>query len=297
MGNFLGGPVVGRGEVDRSYNPGMRIVLTGPGRAGMSIALAADAAGHDVVAVVGRTPESAGRGAEMVGAEPVVIGGALPDADLLVIATRDGVIGTVAEALAELELSIPAAVHLSGLTPVTVLAPLADRGLETGSFHPLQTLPTPEAGAVRLAGAFIAVTAPPSLRARLDQLAVSLGATPFALADEDKALYHAAASAAANFPLAAFAMASDLFESAGVGWDAARPLVEAVVANAFALGPRAALTGPVARGDVGTVAAQLRAVAAANPEWTVTFGRFVESLARLTGRAEEFESVLNDEEQ
>jgi predicted short-subunit dehydrogenase-like oxidoreductase (DUF2520 family) len=161
----------------------------------------------------------------------------------------------------------------------------------------LQTLPTPEAGAARLAGAFIAVTASEPLQERLEGLARSLGATPFPLRDDAKPLYHAAAAAAANFPLAAFAMASDLFESAGVPWEAAKPLVEAVVANAFELGPRVALTGPVARGDVATVAAQLDAVAESNPAWQVTFARFVASLAALTGRSEEFESVLDNEEE
>lgn len=290
---------MGNRSVERdagSYNPHMKIVLVGPGRAGMSLAIAANGAGHDVVAVVGRSLDSAERGAAMVGAAPLVIDGELPGADLLIIATRDGAIRPVAEQLVLPDLEIPAAVHLSGLTSVDALEPLASRGLATGSFHPLQTLPTPEAGAARLAGAFIAITALPELQAQLEALARSLGATPFSLADEDKALYHAAASAAANFPLAAFAMASDLFETAGVPWDAARPLVEAVVANAFDLGPRAALTGPVARGDVTTVAAQLRAVADANPEWQVTFARFVAALAALTGRSEEFERVLDDEE-
>ncbi len=212
----------------------------------MSLALAAVSAGHGIAAVVGRTPESAGRGAAMVDGEPLVIGADLPAADLLVIATRDAAIEPVAARLAGGAMSIPAAVHLSGLTSVRALDSLAAYGLDTGSFHPLQTLPNPEAGSVRLAGAYIAITAGEVLRPRLEELATSLGAIPFSLADDDKPLYHAAAAAAANFPLAAFAMASDLFESAGVSWDAARPLVEAVVANAFDLGPRAALTGPVA---------------------------------------------------
>jgi predicted short-subunit dehydrogenase-like oxidoreductase (DUF2520 family) len=263
----------------------------------MSLAIAADGAGHDVVAVVGRSLDSAERGAAMVGAVALTIGDDLPAADLLVIATRDAAIQPVAEYLAQHKLDQPAAVHLSGLTPVAALDPLAEMGLETGSFHPLQTLPTAEAGAARLSGAFIAITASDPLRERLEGLARSLGATPFPLGDDAKPLYHAAAAAAANFPLAAFAMASDLFESAGVPWEAARPLVEAVVANAFDLGPRAALTGPVARGDVDTVAEQLRAVAASNPDWQVTFARFVASLAALSGRSEEFESVLDNGEE
>jgi len=274
----------------------MRIVLVGPGRAGMSLAVAAGAAGHIIVGVVGRTAESAAHAAALVDSSPLTLDDALPVADLLMIATRDGVIGSVAEALADNVFGIGAAVHVSGLTPVAVLQPLHAVGLRTGSFHPLQTLPTTEAGAARLAGAFIAITAESPLREMLNDLATDLGATPFPLSDEDKPIYHAAAAAAANFPLAAFAMAEDLFGEAGVPWRAARPLVEAVVANAFDLGPRAALTGPVARGDVETVAAQLRAVDADLPQWRPAFARFVEALAKLAGRSEQFEAVLNDEE-
>jgi predicted short-subunit dehydrogenase-like oxidoreductase (DUF2520 family) len=259
--------------------------------------MAAVAAGHDVVAVVGRTIESAGRGATMVESVPLTIGDELPEADLLLIATRDAAIKAVASGLANHVAGITAAVHVSGLTSVAALEPLHAAGLQVGSFHPLQTLPTPEAGAARLVGAFIAITAEPALQQRLEVLATELGATPFTLDDAAKPLYHAAAAAAANFPLAALAMAADLFAAAGVPWTAARPLVEAVVANSFELGPRAALTGPVSRGDTETVAAQLRAVATATPEWRVAFARFVEALATLTGRAAEFEAVLNKEEE
>ena len=273
----------------------MRIVLVGPGRAGMSLAVAIEAAGHDIVGVVGRTPESAARAVGLVDAAPLTIDDRLPEADLLMIATRDSVIGAVAAAIAGDISGIGAAVHVSGLTPVAVLDPLLAAGLDTGSFHPLQTLPTPEAGAARLAGSYIAVTADSPLQELLIGLAEDLGATPFLLADESKPMSHAAAAAAANFPLAALAMAEDMFGEAGVPWVAARPLVEAVVANAFDLGPRAALTGPVARGDVDTVAAQLRAVDADLPQWRPVFARFVESLAKLAGRSEQFDPVLNDE--
>lgn len=279
-----------------TYNPCMRILLVGPGRAGMSLAMAFVAAGHEISGVVGRTAESAGVGAEMVDAVPLTLDDPLPVGDLLVIATRDGAIAPVAKALAGRELRVDSAVHVSGLTSVGALDPLQQGGIRTGSFHPLQTLPNPEVGAARLAGAYVAITADPPLRQLLQELAADIGATPFLLEDQDKALYHAAAAAAANFPLASLAMAQDLFAEAGVPWDAARPLVEAVVANAFDLGPRAALTGPVARGDVATVAAQLDAVRTRHPVWQVGFARFVELLTLLTGRAEQFESVLNAEE-
>lgn len=271
----------------------MRIVVVGPGRAGMSIAQAAAAAGHEIVAVMGRTAESAVAGAALVGADSLTADDPLPAADLLLIATRDDAIAPVAALLADRATAIPYAVHLSGLTPVAALEPLHRAGLIVGAFHPLQTLPNPAAGAARLQGAAIAITAEPPLLSLLETLATDLGGKPFSLDDAVKPLYHAAAAAAANYPVLSLAMASDLFAAAGVPWSSARPLVEAVVANAFEMGPRAALTGPIVRGDVATVESQLEAVAHHVPEWAPTFARFVAALAELTGRGDQFAAVLN----
>jgi predicted short-subunit dehydrogenase-like oxidoreductase (DUF2520 family) len=79
-------------------------------------------------------------------------------------------------------------------------------------------------------------------------------------------------------------MAEDMFIAAGVPFEAAGPLVRTVVDNAFAIGPRSALTGPVARGDVGTVRRQLEAVRRYAPEWEESFRSFVAVLADMTGQ-------------
>lgn len=272
----------------------MRITLVGPGRAGTALALAARAAGHDIVAVVARRLESARDAAAVLGdPEALSLHAHLPQSDLVVIATRDGAIEQVADEVSRHADDVAAVVHLSGLASVATLDVLVERGIAVGSFHPLQTLPTPQAGAERLRGAWFAVTTGDErLRAELHELAVSMGSHPFDLADDFKPLYHAGAAAAANFPLAALAMAADLFEAAGVPFEAAGPLVQAVVANAFEIGPRAALTGPVARGDVDTVMAQLRAVSSAAPELATGFGAFVTELARMTDRDERFRDIV-----
>lgn len=261
----------------------MRIALVGPGRAGTALATAMRRAGHDIVAVAARDRKDAERVAEGLDASPVVIGDSLPQADLVLIAVRDDAIGEVAGEMAPVVGDAGGVVHLSGATSVDALEPIAATGVATGSFHPLQTIPTPEVGAERLDGAWVAVTASPPLRETLHELAASFGGRPFDLDDDQKATYHAAASAAANFPVAALAVAHDLFEAAGVPFDAAAPLVDAVVANAFELGPQAALTGPVARGDAGTVAAQLDAVAAETPRWERAYRSFVAATADVAG--------------
>ena len=258
------------------------ITLVGPGRAGLSLALALAGGGHDIVAVVARDLAAAEKAATATGAEVYAIDASLPACDLLVIAVRDDAIADVAAAV---DSQAAAAVHLSGLAGLDVLDPLAASGVPVGSFHPLQTLPSPEVGATRIAGAWVAVDASTDdLRAELRVIAESIGATPFDLSPEARAAYHAAAAAAANFPLAALAMAHDLFVAAGVPFEAAQPLTTTVVDNAFAMGPREALTGPVARGDAGTVAAQLDAVKRFAPEWEQAFRRFVDVLAEMTGQ-------------
>ena len=275
----------------------MRITLVGPGRAGTALALAARAAGHEIAGVAARRRGAAADAAALLGSNALLIGEDLPSSDLAVLATRDDAIGRVAEELAGSVGDVAAVVHLSGLAPAEALSPIAAAGVPTGSFHPLQSLPTPEAGAASLAGSWVAVTAgDDGLRGTLHDLAGSIGAVPFDLADESKALYHAAASASANFPLVALVIAADLFEEAGVPFAAAGPLVDAVVANAFSMGPRAALTGPVARGDVATVAAQLDAVAGRAPEHVAAYRHQVMRLAALTGRSDQFEGLTSDEE-
>ena len=232
----------------------MDVILVGPGRAGLAVCLALVDAGHRVVGVLARDFEG------LEAASAALPGGrwldwheALPAADLLLIAVSDGAIPEVAERLAPYAAAARGAVHLSGITSVSTLHPLAVH-CPVGSFHPLQTLPNPRDGRDRLRGAWVAVTSEDDgLFRRLVELAQSIGCRPFALADERKALYHAAASAAANYPVAALAMARRLFEAAGVGFGVAEPLVRAAIDNALRLGPEAALTGPVARGDAATV--------------------------------------------
>lgn len=125
----------------------------------------------------------------------------------------------------------------------------------------------------------MAVTADEPLRSELRFFAVSLGGQPFDLRDEDRAAYHAAAASAANFPTAAFTIAQRLLESAGVPFVAVRPLIEQIVANTFELGPRASLTGPVARGDAGTIETQINAVRTAAPDLAAAFEAMVSATA------------------
>ncbi len=185
------------------------------------------------------------------------------------------------------------AVHLSGAVPVSALQPFASRGIAVGAFHPLQSLPDPDRGARALAGSAVAITTTnPDLHEVLEGLAADLGMTAFNLGDDHRALYHAAASVASNAVVAALWLADRLFEGAGVDPEVARPLVEKVVSHSLGGGAAAALTGPVSRGDMATVTAQIDAVRSADPAVLDEFVAALRLIAGAAGRSDEIAEVL-----
>jgi predicted short-subunit dehydrogenase-like oxidoreductase (DUF2520 family) len=218
---------------------------------------------------------------------------ALPDADLVVVGVRDDAIAAVCAGVVPRLSGAPVVCHLSGSVSVGALDAAAAAGHATASFHPLQTLPDPVTGAASLAGCHAAVTTlHPAAERLLFGLARTLDMVPFALADDAKPGYHAAASASSNFVAACLALADDLARSAGVPFSAFQPLTRTTVDNVWALGPRAALTGPVARGDLGTVRRQL---AATRGEVAGAFRHLVAATALLAGTAEVIGPALEEE--
>jgi predicted short-subunit dehydrogenase-like oxidoreductase (DUF2520 family) len=160
--------------------------------------------------------------------------------------------------------------HTSGATPLAALDPHARRfGL-----HPLQTFVL-GGGAAQLDGSYAAVTADTDEgRARGFALANTLGLSPFALADEARPLYHAGAAIASNYLVTLHAVASQLFEEAGAPPEALVPLMRRTIENGFEL------TGPIARGDWGTVDAHLQAIRRVRPELEPVYEVLAEATAR-----------------
>lgn len=170
--------------------------------------------------------------------------------ELLVLATPDAAIREVARAVEPDETTVLA--HLSGSLGLDVLAPHPRRGV----LHPLVALPNPDRGSQRLVGAWFAVTGDPLVR----QVAEALYGRAFTVADEDRAAYHAAACIASNHLVALLGQVERISQACGVPFQAYLDLAWATVENVADLGPAAALTGPVARGDEATVRRHLRAL-------------------------------------
>jgi predicted short-subunit dehydrogenase-like oxidoreductase (DUF2520 family) len=179
-------------------------------------------------------------------------------------------------------------VHLSGSIGLDALAPAKAEGAEILSVHPLQTVPEVDAGIERLPGSPMAVTARTEAGFGFgEELVHAVGGEPFRLPDEAKPLYHAAAVFASNYLVVVEALADELLQTAGVDDAVARltPLARASLDRALELGPASALTGPAARGDVGTVARNLKALGEQAPDLVPSYRVLARQAARIAHRA------------
>jgi predicted short-subunit dehydrogenase-like oxidoreductase (DUF2520 family) len=162
-----------------------------------------------------------------------------------------------------------AMVHTSGALGAEVLAPALAAGSQIGAFHPLVAFADTERAIAALRGATIAIEGDDELAALLARMAEALGATGVRLAPGSKAAYHAAAVLAAGGFVALLDAIAELGRAAGLDEAGSIAvygnLVEQSLGNARALGTRAALTGPVVRGDAGTLERHLEALARFGP--------------------------------
>jgi predicted short-subunit dehydrogenase-like oxidoreductase (DUF2520 family) len=153
--------------------------------------------------------------------------------------------------------------HLSGALGLEALEPARAAGARRLAIHPLQTFPDVDAALERLAGSSVAVTADDEEGSALGEgLARDLGGRPFRLADERRPLYHAAAVFASNYLVTTAAVAEALLAAVGVPDPAAalEPLQRASLDHVRDVGAGRALTGPVVRGDAGTIRRNLEAL-------------------------------------
>ncbi len=237
------------------------IGIIGAGAVGTALGVALSRAGWPVHAVASR---DAGRRERFRGlvdvrrvfSEPTAL---VEEVELIIVAVPDDAIAVVA---AEVRMyGGQAMVHTSGVLGPEVLAPAMAAGTQIGSFHPLVAFADTERAVAALHGATVAIEGDDQLAALLAEMAEAIGAVPVRLAAGAKAAYHAAAVLAAGGFVALLDAIAELGRVAGLDEAGALaiygPLIEGTLGNARALGIRAALTGPMTRGDRGTLEAHL----------------------------------------
>ena len=193
--------------------------------------------------------------------------GLLDEVSIVFLTVPDDAVAAVAAGLRLY--SGQALVHTSGLLASTVLHPAMAAGTLAASFHPMVAFADTDAALLALRGATVAIEGDEPLVAVLAELAEAIGAQPVRIPPEGKAAYHAAAVLAAGGFVALLDAIAELGRGAGLDETGAltiyAPLVRQNLANAERLGIRAALTGPIVRGDAGTLRAHLVAMHALAP--------------------------------
>ncbi len=236
-----------------------RVRVVGPGRAGTSLAAALTSVGWTVD----------------VWARDEPVAAAASGTDLLLLCVPDTAVAQVASEVRPDPGTVVA--HVAGALGLDVLAPHP----RPGALHPLVSMPSTEVGAQRLVGAWFATAGDPLVQ----QVVTALGGRSVEVADDDRVAYHAAAAIASNHLVALLGQVQRVADQVGVPLEAYLDLVRGGVESVAVLGPAAALTGPVARGDVDMVRRHLAALPASE---RAAYRALALEAASLVGREQEF---------
>ena len=218
--------------------------------------------------VLTRSLSSAQRAVAFIGAGRAVDShAALRRADVYLLAVGDEQIEPACQALADtVPLGGAIVFHCSGALPAAHLQAAVRAGAFVASVHPIRSFADPAAVADDFSATFCGVEGDAAALEVLHAALAASGARTVGIDAAAKTVYHAAAVFASNYLVTVLDVALRAYQAAGIpeaiARELAQPLVMETVANVFRLGPAAALSGPIARGDMATVARQQTAVAA-----------------------------------
>ena len=246
----------------------MKVTIVGAGILGTSLGVLLHKAGYEIVAVCSRHMRSAQLAAGTIGQGQVVgdPGLAALGADLVLLCVPDRVIPSVSIQVASGGALRRGAIvaHCAGGLPARVLAGVSAAGAHRGSLHPLQSFASVETALRMLRETFFFLEGDAEAVEVLRSLVIAIDGRPVTLDGAQKSVYHAGACAASNFLVALAEYARNLLIKAGVPPDVALPallpLMEGTLANLKEVGLPDALTGPIARGDLGTVRNHIRSL-------------------------------------
>lgn len=272
----------------------------GTGKAGTSLAIALARAGYPITAVYARDPEHTRAVVDRTGAALC----AAPEdvaqlSELIFLTVPDDVVRDVAEQIATSGGFRPgsAVVHTSGTVGGDVLAEITGPEVTTGVFHPLQAL-AGESSVSLLTGAFIGLQAGEELWPVLKDMVTRLGAVPIDLTNVSRVPYHIAAVLASNYTVALLAAARKLMVEAGLHEDQALPaLVQLARGSLFNLEHRGAasgITGPVVRGDVGTISEHMEYLRQTHPELAEMYSTLAKTILDLLGETPNHDLILEE---
>jgi predicted short-subunit dehydrogenase-like oxidoreductase (DUF2520 family) len=261
------------------------VSIVGGGRVGRALGRRLHELGWRVGGVTGRSISTARAAVRAIGAGQPLDAPThqILNSSVILITTPDGAIESVAKNLAQLggsEWSGKVVLHTSGSLDACVLQPLADLGAATGSMHPMQTFS--HQNIPDLANCIFGIDGSPAALQVARKMIHEMGGVAVRLSGANKAAYHAAGSFACVYVLALMETATRLLMTQGFkrrqAMRALLPLVRQTLDNFERVGPLAAWTGPLSRGDFSTIERHVKALADFEPEYLEAY----KTLSRLT---------------
>jgi len=248
----------------------IKLGFIGVGTVGTALSLKLSDAGYPVVAVSSRSQTSARKLSQAIdGCVPVGGNQEVADAaELVFITTPDDAIAQVASQVRWHKGQ--SVVHCSGADSTDILEPARKAGAWVGVFHPLQTFADVTQAIENIPGSTFALEAEEPLLKTLKDMAEAVKGRWIELKASDKVLYHAAAVIVCNYLVTLVKSAADLWQSFGVprhqAIQALLPLIRGTIHNIDTVGIPGCLTGPIARGDTGTIEKHLNALRKTAPD-------------------------------
>lgn len=243
------------------------IAILGLGKVGTAIGFLLRSAGYKIAAVASRSASSLKQGIAYTGGEPYTnFSEAASHAECIFITTFDDAIASVCEKIAS-EGSIKPGkkvIHMSGVGGLNLLESARSYGAHIACIHPLQSFADVEGAIKNIPGITFGITSDDEIKQWSVHVVKDLGGIPFFISDTDKPLYHAAACIASNYLTTLIHMVEVIYQSLGLNQEDAMhafwPLVKGTMKNIEEKGTVLALTGPIARGDTGTLKKHLEAL-------------------------------------
>lgn len=236
------------------------VAILGLGKVGTAVGFLLRQAGYRIVAVASRSKASLTQGIVYTGGKPYLnFSAAALTANCIIITTSDDAIAHVCKKISRERGIRPGAkvIHMSGAGGLDLLESAQDAGAHVACIHPLQSFADVDGAIRNIPGSTFGITSADEIKEWSVQMVRELGGVPFFIADADKPLYHAAACIASNYLTTLIHMVEEIYQSLGLSREdtirAIWPLVMGTIANIETKGTVQALTGPVARGDAGTI--------------------------------------------
>ncbi|HOF04658.1 MAG TPA: DUF2520 domain-containing protein [Syntrophales bacterium] len=249
-----------------------RIAIIGLGKVGTAMGYLLKKGGYPIVSIADRDPDALMRAHHFTGGDICPTVSQAPQmADAILITTNDDAIFAACREIAGALRPGQKVIHCSGAGSLELLSPAQDAGAFVASIHPIQSFADVEGAIANIPGSTFGITADGEIRDWSVNFVLDLEGVPFFVPDRDKPLYHAAACIASNYLTTLLYMVEEIYLSLGLNREEAIrafwPLVRGTLKNIESRGSVQALTGPIARGDIGTVEKHLLAFQEKLPEF------------------------------